>query len=43
MRNELGQEHSSNEEPLKFIIDKMGLLGFSCNEITLIKFLTIEE
>lgn len=33
----------SEDKPMDFIVDKIGLLGFPCNEITLTKFLTIEE
>lgn len=29
--------------PLELILDKIGMLNFPCNEITLTKFLTIEE
>lgn len=36
-------QNRDDDKPAEFFLDKIGLYGYSCNEITLMKFLTIEE
>jgi len=36
-------DHADESDYYELALDKIGLLGFVCNEITLTKFLTIEE